>query len=355
VGDYSAAITALHSARSLSYIFAYGGNLTEVDSFQASSLPAPTHQMGVSAPPTLSTVMIGAPADSPASGPTGFSPAVPVNPVTASPISSAAGAASSSSSSMSGASAPAILDSVGLSGRVGCDAVVEFFYVFFLVEYLANDLNIAPSVLSPELDLLGSEFRNSYNDLQEGSCDPDFRSIMNVSIDVIGSSRHNRQLHSYDQKSVSSSRHERQLEFVVIGHASVKGYCNGAGCSDSQSFQLFANPKARDDFVDDYMAAVTDMYSKHLLSSIIGFSGNLTEVDSFPTSQSPVMESVTVTCSDNDHFHFYVDAAHGVQTCAWLRNVGTGRTFDLLCSSKTPLGYGYVLCPRTCNRCNNIL
>ena len=67
-------------------------------------------------------------------------------------------------------------------------------------------------------------------------------------------------------------------------------------------------------------------------------------------AESPV-DIVTVTCNDYDAFPFYVDAAYGKQTCAWLRNVGTGVSFDVLCSSKTPLGYGFVICPKTCGRC----
>jgi hypothetical protein len=67
-------------------------------------------------------------------------------------------------------------------------------------------------------------------------------------------------------------------------------------------------------------------------------------------AESPV-DIATVTCNDYDAFPFYVDAAYGKQTCAWLRNVGTGVAFNVLCSSKTPLGYGFVICPKTCGRC----
>jgi hypothetical protein len=78
-----------------------------------------------------------------------------------------------------------------------------------------------------------------------------------------------------------------------------------------------------------------------------------------PPASSPVVESpaaspvnnLPVTCSDNDAFPFYVDATYGKQTCAWLRKVGTGVAFDALCSSKAPLGYGFVVCPETCGRC----
>jgi hypothetical protein len=248
-----------------------------------------------------------------------------------------------------------------------CDAVIEFFEAFLLVEYLAAEPDAATMATTSELELLGVEFRSSYNNLQEVGCDPDFRSINNVSIDILGSSR--RQLQSLDE----AYSHGRRLGvFVLTGQATVKGQCRGYGCStstkttsnnasptrspasssssSSRSSSLFANRVTRhrvmlvlgdnegedeadegddsrllhlasshlvarhrdlaaagpcfclpdaefraplkDEFVDEYSAAVTDLYAENLLSTVVGFSGNLTEVDSAvtvaPETLSPV-------------------------------------------------------------------
>jgi hypothetical protein len=67
--------------------------------------------------------------------------------------------------------------------------------------------------------------------------------------------------------------------------------------------------------------------------------------------ESPV-EVGTISCADCDFFPFYVDVAYGKQTCMWLRNNVTNTAIlNTICSFKDPLGYGFVLCPKTCGRC----
>ena len=115
-----------------------------------------------------------------------------------------------------------------------------------------------------------------------------------------------------------------------------------------------SSPAASPSFFVDTPSAAGPTSSAKTMNPTVSSRVPTTAPASSPVVESPAASPVNdlpVTCSDNDAFPFYVDATYGKQTCAWLRKVGTGVAFDALCSSKAPLGYGFVVCPETCGRC----
>ena len=86
-------------------------------------------------------------------------------------------------------------------------------------------------------------------------------------------------------------------------------------------------------------------------------------ITSAPTTAYPTMSSdrpvempmkgpASLPCRDLENYPFFVDLSIGTQTCIWLRSSSrSAADFGTLCSSTNPLGYGYVICAKTCRRC----
>jgi hypothetical protein len=117
--------------------------------------------------------------------------------------------------------ATAVNDVVSIDG---CSNPVEEFDAAVLIELTAGNDDMA-SVSQPELTVLGDIFRMDYNNLSVSLCDPMFRRIGNVSVELQNVGR---------RRLVTDNGITRDLGvYILTGKAIIKGTCKGIGCSNA--------------------------------------------------------------------------------------------------------------------------
>ena len=105
----------------------------------------------------------------------------------------------------------------------GCDNPTEEFDTVVLIELASGD---ETTVAANELNVLGDTFATDFNDLTAALCDPIFRNIGNISVEVANIRR---------RLGVVEGTIRELGTFVFTGRATIKGTCKGYGCSEQVS------------------------------------------------------------------------------------------------------------------------